>query len=152
MKERKRRAIAFLSKYRLYTEKEAYINEQMFCNDRIALAVKTQYGEEDLRYVKILKVQKDLALRRTALSGLKEVIVEMVRQLPLPERQILTRYYLDGDVHRAAEDLMEKLEFEKTHIYRLRDRALQRIGAVLETERDDGVLLLLEQESCQETG
>ena len=37
---------------------------------------------------------------------------------------------------------MEALEFEKTHVYRLRDRALKHLGEILEGERIDVIVTL----------
>jgi hypothetical protein len=39
---------------------------------------------------------------------------------------------------------MEALEFEKTHIYRLRDRALKHLGEILEGERTDVIVTVPE--------
>ena len=45
----------------------------------------------------------------------------------------------------TAEELMERLGFEKTHIYRLRDRALTRIGEIVADEHPDVTLTLLRE-------
>ena len=132
--ENKQRGMAFLEKHRLYTEKMSYIVEQMFCSDRMLGAAKEQFGEEDLRYVRLLKEKKEMAFRYAALEAHKEVIEETVRRLPPPERKVIERFFLTSDRRFAAEDLMESLEFEKTHIYRLRDRALRHLGEILEGE------------------
>ena len=43
------------------------------------------------------------------------------------------------------EELMERLGFEKTHIYRLRDRALTRIGEIVADEHPDVTLTVLRE-------
>jgi DNA-directed RNA polymerase specialized sigma subunit len=116
----------------------------MFCIDRLILTAKEQLGEKDARYVKLLKEKKELIFHRTTMAGWKEVIEETVRRLPEHERRVLERFYLTASCRFAAEDLMEALEFEKTHIYRLRDRALKHLGEILEGERTDVIVTVPE--------
>ncbi len=146
MKERKQNAVAFLEKHRVYRQKIQYIDEQMFFTERLLTKAKAVKGEADATCVRLLKEQKELLLRRAALKGWLEVIEETVRRLPDKEGEILHRFFLTEDKRYAAEDLMEKLEFEKTHVYRLRDRALNRLGEILEGERVDVIFTALESE------
>ena len=60
------------------------------------------------------------------------MIENVVSALPKNERKVIERFFLSPDKHYAAEDLMEELEFEKTHIYRLRTRALEMISRIIE--------------------
>jgi len=141
--ENKKRAQDFLARYRVYAEKLSYIVEQMFYIDRLLITAKDQLGETDPRYIALLKERKEMAFHRAAVAGWKEVIEETVRRLPQPERRILERFYLSDSSRYAAEDLMESLEFEKTHIYRLRDRALCRLGEMLDGEQNDVIFTVL---------
>ena len=145
MTETKRRGMTFLEGYHRYTEKLAFIDEQMFFINRMIATVKSNFGEKDMRYVTLLKERQDLAFRRACCAGAREVIDQTVKRLPSPERQVIERYYIHGDGHRAAEELMERLGFEKTHIYRLRDRALTRIGEIVADEHPDVTLTVLRE-------
>jgi len=145
MTEEKRRGIDFVTGYRRYTDKLSYINEQMFFINRMLLTAKDNFGEKDMRYVTLLKERQELLFRRACCAGAREVIDQTVKRLPSPERQVIERYYIHGDGHRAAEELMEQLGFEKTHIYRLRDRALRRIGEIVADEHLDVTLTVLRE-------
>lgn len=145
MTETKRMGMAFLEGYRRYTEKLAYMDEQMFFINRMIATAKSNFGEKDMRYVTLLKERQELSFRRACCAGAREVIDQTVKRLPSPERQVIERYYVHGDGHRAAEELMEQLGFEKTHIYRLRDRALMRIGEIVADEQLDVTLTLLRE-------
>ncbi|MBE6622133.1 MAG: hypothetical protein E7630_04190 [Ruminococcaceae bacterium] len=145
MTEEKRTGIAFLENYARYTDKLHYIDEQMFHLDRMILTAKADFGEQDMRHVNLLKARREQHYRRAWVAGARDVILQTVKRLPSPERQILERYYIDGDGHRAAEDLMEKLGFEKTHIYRLRDRALIHVGQIVMGEKTDVTYTVLQE-------
>jgi len=140
--EKKRRAQEFLAKHRIYCEKMSYIVEQMFYIDRLLLTAKEEFGEQDVRYIRLLKEKKELIFQRNVVVGWKEVIEETVKRLPEQEQRVLERFYLTPSSRFAAEDLMEALEFEKTHVYRLRDRALKHLGEILEGERIDVIVTL----------
>ena len=144
--EKKRRAQEFLAKHRMYCEKMSYIVEQMFYVDRLLLTAKEEFGEQDVRYIRLLKEKKELIFQRNVVVGWKEVIEETVKRLPEQEQRVLERFYLTPSSRFAAEDLMEALEFEKTHVYRLRDRALKHLGEILEGERIDVIVTLLGDE------
>ncbi len=143
--EKKRKAQEFLARHRVYSEKLSYIVEQMFCIDRWLLTAEEQFGVTDARYIHLLKEKRELIFHRAVVSGWMEVIEETVKRLPEPEQKVLERFYLTASSRFAAEDLMEELEFEKTHIYRLRDRALHRLGDLLEGENIDVAFTLLEE-------
>ena len=145
MTEEKRTGIAFLENYARYTDKLHYIDEQMFHLDRMILTAKADFGEQDMRHVNLLKARREQHYRRAWVAGARDVILQTVKRLPSPERQILERYYIDGDGHRAAEDLMEKLGVEKTHIYRLRDRALIHVGQIVMGEKTDVTYTVLQE-------
>ena len=144
--EKKRRAIAFLEKHRIYGEKLSYIVEQMFYIDRLLTTAKDELGDRDPRYIRLLKERKELIFQRNAVAGWKEVIEETVRRLPEAEQRVLHRFFLTASSRFAAEDLMESLEFEKTHVYRLRERALKHLGEILEGERLDVAFTVLDGE------
>ena len=81
---------------------------------------------------------KDLAMRKRLLNYRMKMIENVVSTLPKNERKVIERFFLSPNKHYAAEDLMEELEFEKTHIYRLRTRALDMIeGIIANISTDD---------------
>ena len=133
-----------MERYAWYTDKLHYIDEQMFHLDRMILTAKSDFGEQDMRYVNLLRERREQHYRHVCCAGEREVIRQTVKRLPVLERQVLERYYIDGDGHRAAEDLMEQLGFEKTHIYRLRDRALIHVGRIVLGEKTDVTYTVLQ--------
>ena len=136
MKKERREAIRYLERYVLWEMQVKLIDEQMFENERLLHSIRDLAREEDgAGYLTLLasglKKQKELSLKRMALNAQRNLIRETVNLLPPPERRVIERCFLDGDCRRASEDLMEELEFEKSHIYRLRERGLDRIAALI---------------------
>ena len=105
--EDKQKGIVFLERYQRYSATLAYIDEQMFFANRLILTAKDTFGEKDGRYVALLREKQELTFRRAYYMGAREVIAETVKRLPTPERQVIERYYIRGDEHGAAEELME---------------------------------------------
>ncbi len=75
---------------------------------------------------------KDLSMRKRLLTYRIKMIESVVSALPKNERKVIERFFFSPNKHYAAEDLMEKLEFEKTHIYRIRTRALEMISEIID--------------------
>ena len=138
MRARKEKAISYLERYHKIGDRVKLIGEQMFETERVLQALRSCLPEEgrDPALEEMLaagqKKQKELALRRTALLAQRNLIGEVVARLPFPERRVIERFFLEGTNRKASDDLMEELEFEKTQIYRLRERGLDRVAELIE--------------------
>jgi hypothetical protein len=75
---------------------------------------------------------RELSMRKRLLNYRMKMIENVVSALPKNERKVIERFFLSPNKHYAAEDLMEELEFEKTHIYRIRTHALEMISEIIE--------------------
>lgn len=138
----KTNAINFLNQYDILQRSCEIIDEQMFdimpilrdlkreenadaaLKDNVSHRVNKYRSELDERY-------RELSLRKRMLTYRLKLIESVVNSLPKNERMVIERFFLDPNKHYAAEDLMEELEFEKTHIYRLRTRALEMIEKII---------------------
>lgn len=143
-------AVDFLSQYDTLQKSCKIIDEQMFEIMPLLRELKreenastdTQNENVSRRFNKYLDgltdEYKDLAMRKRLLNYRMKMIENVVSTLPKNERKVIERFFLSPNKHYAAEDLMEELEFEKTHIYRLRTRALDMIeGIIANISTDD---------------
>lgn len=134
--------ILFLQEYRALTFQKEDIEEQMFSAARLLRDVSD--GKEGTaskgRIGRFRRQMRDkvneLKLTLAAVTFRRQRIERAVAALPPTERAVIERYYLTGDHRRAAEELMEELGYEKSQIYRLRESALQRIGQLLTTVKE----------------
>lgn len=136
-------AVEFLSQYDMLQKSCKIIDEQMFEIMPLLRELKreenastdTQNENVSRRFNKYLEgltdEYKDLAMRKRLLNYRIKMIENVVSALPKNERKVIERFFLSPNKHYAAEDLMEELEFEKTHIYRLRTRALDMIEGII---------------------
>ncbi len=136
-------AVEFLSQYDTLQKSCKIIDEQMFEIMPLLRELKreenaqsdTQNESVSRRFNKYLdgltNEYKDLSMRKRLLNYRIKMIENVVRSLPKNERKVIERFFLSPDKHYAAEDLMEELEFEKTHIYRIRTRALEMIENII---------------------
>lgn len=134
-------AMDFLKEYGTLQRSCQIIDEQMFEIASLLREIKRdENGNEPEnvtgrinKYVsKLTDDYKHLSLRKRLLTYRINLIESVVKSLPKNERMVIDRFFLSPDKHYAAEDLMEELEFEKTHIYRLRTRALEMIEEIIE--------------------
>ena len=137
-------ALEFLKQYDTLQKSCKIIDEQMFEIMPLLRELKREENAEadgqsenvSRRFDKYLDglrdEYKDLAMRKRLLNYRIKMIENVVSALPKNERKVIERFFLSPDKHYAAEDLMEELEFEKTHIYRLRTRALEMISRIIE--------------------
>ena len=134
-------AMDFLKEYGTLQRSCQIIDEQMFEIASLLREIKRdENGNEPEnvtgrinKYVsKLTDDYKHLSLRKRLLTYRINLIESVVKSLPKNERTVIDRFFLSPDKHYAAEDLMEELEFEKTHIYRLRTRALEMIEEIIE--------------------
>lgn len=140
MKEKIKAATEFLSQYNKIQKSRQIIDEQMF---KIAALLRELIREEQgasenaLRRAEEYKSKlydelADLKMRRNALCLRQTLIENVVNSLNKQEAQIIKRFYFSENTHRASDDLMESLGFEKTHIYRLKSRALSKISDIID--------------------
>jgi hypothetical protein len=134
-------AMDFLKEYGTLQRSCQIIDEQMFEIASLLREIKRdENGNEPEnvtgrinKYVaKLTDDYKHLSLRKRLLTYRINLIESVVESLPKNERTVIDRFFLSPDKHYAADDLMEELEFEKTHIYRLRTRALEMIEEIIE--------------------
>ena len=137
-------AVEFLSQYDILQRSCQIIDEQMF---EIAPLLRELKREEDAqadkksenvsrrvnKYLDSLSEEyRELSMRKRLLNYRMKMIENVVSSLPKNERKVIERFFLSPEKHYAAEDLMEELEFEKTHIYRIRTHALEMISEIIE--------------------
>lgn len=137
MNEKRERAVNYLQRFRRLCENEKIIREQMFAIERLmstsrtstlsAVPVKGGGNRYEDYIVNQISNKDDLKVRLAIISGQKAVFQHIIDSLPRHEKAVIERFYITGNSRGAADDLMEKLEFEKSHIYRIRDKALDRI-------------------------
>lgn len=143
IKEQKARADAFLKQYKEIKKQKKYISEQMFLTAQLYEEFiktssfaerKNEDGDRHLRsYLKNLEEQIDtLQLRVNSIICRQRIIENMVNQLEENEREVIRAFYLEDDRKRICDDLMETLDYEKSHIYRLKDRALLNIYSLMD--------------------
>ena len=137
-------ALEFLKQYDTLQKSCKIIDEQMFEIMPLLRELKREENaESDMqnenvsrRFNKyldgLISEYRDLSMRKRLLNYRIKMIENVVSALPKNERKVIERFFLSPDKHYAAEDLMEELEFEKTHIYRLRTRALEMISKIIE--------------------
>ena len=137
-------AVEFLSQYDTLQRSCQIIDEQMF---EIAPLLRELKREEEAqadkqsenvsrrvnKYLDSLSEEyRELSMRKRLLNYRIKMIENVVSVLPKNERKVIERFFLSPNKHYAAEDLMEELEFEKTHIYRIRTHALEMISEIIE--------------------
>ena len=137
-------AVDFLSQYDILQRSCQIIDEQMF---EIAPLLRELKREEDAqvdrqsenvsrrvnKYLDSLSEEyRELMIRKRLINYRMKMIKNVVSSLPKNERKVIERFFLSPEKHYAAEDLMEELEFEKTQIYRIRTRALNKISEIIE--------------------
>lgn len=140
MKEKIKAATEFLSQYNKIQKSREIIDEQMF---KIAALLRELAREEqgasenalcraEEYKSKLYDELAELKMRRNALCLRQTLIENVVNSLNKQEAQIIKRFYFSENTHRASDDLMELLGFEKTHIYRLKSRALSKISDIID--------------------
>lgn len=140
MNEKRKQAAELLSQYKIIIEKKRIIEEQMYdMSSMLREATRTRVSDDKVTesknngYLDLLENNfVSLNASRGALKIRQKMIEGILDSLPPIERQIIRRYYIDGDYRRANDDLIEITGFEKSHIYRLRDRALDRIASLID--------------------
>ena len=137
-------AVEFLSQYDILQRSCQIIDEQMF---EIAPLLRELKREEEAqsdkqsenvsrrvnKYLDSLSEEyRELMIRKRLINYRMKMIENVVSSLPKNERKVIERFFLSTNKHYAADDLMEELEFEKTQIYRIRTRALDKISEIIE--------------------
>ena len=139
MNERIKSAHGLLSSYNTVIKQKQIIDEQMFSIFELYRGLSREensLGGEGGLYSSYKDELKNklvaLKIRHGELFLRQRLINSLLDRLPLSEKTVLRRFYVTGGSHGAADELMELLSFEKTHIYRLKDRGLEKIGEMLE--------------------
>ena len=139
MNERIKSAHGLLSSYNTVIKQKQIIDEQMFSIFELYRGLSREensLGGEGGLYSSYKDELKNklvaLKIRHGELFLRQRLINSLLDRLPLSEKTVLRRFYITGGSHGAADELMELLSFEKTHIYRLKDRGLEKIGEMLE--------------------
>lgn len=143
MTQKRKAASDFLKEYRIIKSQKKIIDEQMFSISELyrelinssSFTQGTQKGSEKHfnSYKKSLEEKMDeLILRRNTLMLRQRTIESVVRNLNKTEATVIRGFFMDGDGKRAADILMEDLEYEKSQIYRIKDRALDSISEMID--------------------
>ncbi len=136
-------AMDFLKQYDTLQTSCQIIEEQMFETASLLRELKREENAENTeqkenvtrrvnKYIERLSNEyKELSMKKRLLTCRVKLIKNIVNSLPKNEKKVIERFFLSSDKHYTAEDLMEELEFEKTHIYRIRTRALEMISEII---------------------
>lgn len=145
MTEKRKEAAAFLCRYRDYEKDLNSIREQMFVIQQLLRTIEKQESEKasapavQKRLDRFRKQQTELRdtlrMQHALMTAGKQYIEQILLSLPEKERNVLRRYYVMGDFHHAADDLMEELGYEKSQIYRLRDKGLDKVSRRLDESK-----------------
>lgn len=151
MNEIREKTANYIKSYSTTVNSERIIKEQLFDVERLLHSLRTSnmgsspnHGGssryEDFLVSQISK-KEELRLRLLICEMRKNNIIRMLDKLPPIDRKIIDRIFINGGKHGAVEDLMDKLGFEKSHIYRMKDRALDRLAEYMaEIEGDVNLL------------
>ncbi len=144
------KAASFLKEYNLLKKNEKIVREQMYDTEcmlhslRISNPSASPNKGGGSRYedflVNQISKKEDLRLRLLIIETRKKFISRLLEILTPNEKAVIERFYLSENGKNAAEDMMYKLGFEKSQIYRLKDCALDKIGEYI----------VLTSESCND--
>lgn len=144
MNEARKRAAEFISEYKTITERKRIIEEQMFAIASLLRELNRENSstgntsEHAIEYEEHLRsTLSSLNVRRGALRLRLNMINSILDGLKPDEREILNCFYVDGDSRRASDRLIEKLGFEKSHIYRLKDKALDKVALLIQAFEEE---------------
>lgn len=146
MNERRKKAMEFLSEYQTIIKQKKIIDEQMFSIAELYRGLAREESsfsnegicsnEEHSLYEayknKLEQNLRECKARHGALFLRQRLIMSIVDHLSDAEKIIVRRFFLSGDSRRASDELMESLSFEKTHIYRLKDKALDKVADLMD--------------------
>lgn len=96
-------------------------NEPVYPSDEIA---------EEGSLIKAGKTERELLHYRMMICIAKRRAIERsLEALSKDEKLVLKKFFMQPKRYNCAEDLMEMLGFEKTQIYRIRDKALRHFAS-----------------------
>lgn len=139
MNSRRKNAADFITEYKKLKHEREIVSDQMYCTAELyreLMRSERSDGDEGAFNEYKLRLERrliELNARRGAMQLRTKLIDSVIDRLDDIERLIVKRYYIDGDSKGAADDLMEILSYEKTHIYRLKDRALDKIADMIDS-------------------
>lgn len=143
MNNRRKSAVTFLSEYKKLKKEKEIVSDQIYCTAELYRELMRNDGAvAEHKSVSEYKVAlerriNELNARRGAIQLRMKLIDSIINRLSDVERFIIRRYYIDGDCKGAADDIMEMLSYEKTHVYRLRDKALDTIADMMNSFQED---------------
>ena len=137
MNKKRKTAADFVSEYKKLKHEKEIVTDQMYCTAELYRELTRNEGTEGNQ--KILNEYKcslerrinELNARRGAIQLRMKLIDSIILRLSDIEQLVIKRYYIDGNSKGAADDIMERLSYEKTHVYRLRDKALDTIADMM---------------------
>lgn len=138
----KNKAIKCLKSYTSLENAELNIREQLVVIDKyINLNLdkytnngNSSYADDELaeesNLIKAGCTERDiLNYRMTICIAKRRAIERSLEALPSDEKIVLKKFFIQPKHYNCAEDLMEMLGFEKTQIYRIRDKALRHFAS-----------------------
>ena len=153
MNNKRKIAADFILGYKKLKHEKEIVSDQMYCTAELYRELmRAEHSETDQGTFNDYKNglerrMTELNARRGAIQLRMKLIDSIIDRLSEVERLIIKRYYIDGDCKGAADDIMEMLSYEKTHVYRLRDKALDIIYEMMISFPDDN----LYNKSCDQT-
>jgi hypothetical protein len=143
MNKKRKIAADFVSEYKKLKHEKEIVTDQMYCSAELYRELARSEGTDGNQ--KILNEYKsslerrinELNARRGAIQLRMKLIDSMILRLSDVEQLIIRRYYIDGESKGAADDIMEILSYEKTHVYRLKDKALDNIYDMMNSFPED---------------
>lgn len=132
----KNRAVKCLKNYTALGNAELNIRDQLTAIDKyissgldaMASVLSPESAGDIIEpdFIKTRRVEREILHHRMMICIAKRRAIERsLNALAEDEKTVLDRFFLQPKRYNCAEDLMELLGFEKTQIYRIRDRALR---------------------------
>lgn len=143
MNNRRKSAVTFLNEYKKLKKEKEIVSDQIYCTAELCRELMRNDGadadQKSLGEYKVALERRinELNARRGAIQLRMKLIDSIINRLSDVERFIIRRYYIDGDCKGAADDIMDMLSYEKTHVYRLRDKALDTIADMMNSFQED---------------
>lgn len=154
MNDTRKRAADFIAEYKKLEREKEIVTDQMYGTAELYRELMCyekndkEQGMFDEYKMRLERMLNKLNAQRGAIQLRMKLIESIIGRLSDVERLILRRYYIEGDSKGAADDLMEDLSYEKTHVYRLRDKALDKVAEMMDSFPHEDYL---HGKSCNQT-
>ncbi len=129
--ELKKQAIEALENYNSMCIAEENLKEELEATEEMLNKLSIQGSIAALGDIELeaLRAKRDNLQGRIGLLVAKKHSVERsIAALPALEQTVLRRFFITPKRKGSAESLMEEMDYEKTQIYRIRERALRRFA------------------------